>query len=227
MQEEIGKYRFANSIRWLTENVNDVDHMLELGGWYGTIAHSVSRLKQFKSYVVYEAVTEIAKALQERVPAVEVRNECIAHPDQWKPTFWMDSKDTVSTSGLFTPPSKGYTEFAVGPCVTVPELLERHKHLFATTGFKSNIEGMDLDVVDAICDLPVVPKFMLFEIFGRERPHLWQLWPKIASRYNLNPEPFTDLTGPVLHIGVAENRCCWWTVLPNQPTAYNIVEGRK
>ena len=54
MQEEIGKYRFANSIRWLTENINDVDHMLELGGWYGTIAHSVSRLKQFKSYIVYD-----------------------------------------------------------------------------------------------------------------------------------------------------------------------------
>lgn len=107
MQEEIGKYRFANSIRWLTENINDVDHMLELGGWYGTIAHSVSRLKQFKSYIVYEAVTEIAKALQQRVPAVEVRNECIAHREQWHPTFWMDSKDSVSTSGLFTPQTEG------------------------------------------------------------------------------------------------------------------------
>lgn len=225
MQEEVPKYKFANSIRWLTENAHSVDHILELGGWYGTVAHSISKLKQFKSYIVYEAVTEIAQALQQRVPAITVRNETIARTSEWRPTFWMDNRDSVGTSGLYTAPTVGFTEHAVGPCVEVQTLLDRHQHLFATTGFKSNIEGMDLDVVEAICDSEVVPRHMLFEIFGRERPRLWQLWPRIARRYNLSPERFTELTGPVLHIGVANRRCCWWTVdrSTNRPTTYNQV----
>lgn len=223
MQEEITRYKFANSKRFLTEAIAATSprHMIELGGWYGTIASYVSHLQTWGSYTVYEAVTEIAGWLKNVVaPGVIVRNNTIAYQHEWRPVFNADTNDTVSTSGLYTPASAVTRELAVGTCITPDQLVASHSNCWAEAGFKSNIEGMDLDVVTALLEANQVPKFMLFEIFGRERARLWQLWPRIAAAYGIDPQPFTDLTGPVLHVGVYHKRLCWWTVLPDASTPY-------
>ena len=224
MQEEITRYKFANSKRFLTEAIEATSprHMIELGGWYGTIASYVSRIQTWGSYTVYEAVTEIAVWLKNVVaPGVIVRNNTISYQHEWRPVFHADRADTVSTSGLYTEASNKTTELAVGTCLTPQQLVESHRECWTDAGFKSNIEGMDLDVVTALLDAQRMPKFMLFEIFGRERARLWSIWPRIAQHYGLSPVAFTDLTGPVLHIGVYAGRLCWWTVLPDSSTPYN------
>lgn len=224
MQEEITRYKFANSKRFLTEAIAATSplHMIELGGWYGTIASYVSRLQPWSSYTVYEAVTEIAGWLKNVVAAgTVVRNNTIAYQHEWRPAFNADQSDTVSTSGLYTPATDSTVELAVGMCITPEQLVSSHLECWPQAGFKSNIEGMDLDVVTALLDANAVPKFMLFEIFGRERTRLWTIWPRIAAAYDLDPAPFTAATGPVLHIGVYHRRLCWWTVLPDSSTPYN------
>lgn len=224
MQEEIVKYKFANSKRFLTEAIDYTlpKHMIELGGWYGSISKFVSHKWAWDSYTVYEAVTEIATYLTKVVAtSVIVQNKTIAHQHEWKPTFNAIKNDTVSTSGLYTPVSSKTTEFAVGECITPSQLVQNHANFWKQSGFKSNIEGMDLAVVTALLDAGVLPKFMLFEIFGRERQNLWSIWPRLAAYYGLDPKPFTDLIGPVLHVGIYNKRVCWWTVLPDSSTPYN------
>lgn len=217
MIEEAAKYRFNNITEFMlgAQRRTGAKHLFELGAWYGVVT---KRLQDAGADVIaYEAVVDFAQAVRTAAPKVRVFNETICEQSSYKPFFNMVPNDTLNTSGLLTPSSDRTVELAVGPCLTPRAFVERHADVIPESGFQVNIEGFDIELVNAILEAGLKPKFLMLEIRSSLQA-AWSATQRLALNrlYGLQLERLT-FAPTSMHIGFEPGRTTWWYVNTFQP----------
>jgi hypothetical protein len=200
------------------ENANAI---VDFGCWVGVLANEVLKRWPDTSYHLVDAVPlYISKAkamlMRDDIPTTEVT----LIPDNYKgdppTTMLVHPYDTLNSSSIYSKHFLGEQVKAanvtvpVAPVKKVSEFVRSNKDLFETNNYiKIDLDGVDMDLVNAIIDAGYQPSVIHFEVWNAFKP----AYDKLKERLSKLGYVFPDMNLKIYqHFSISVSKHHWWAV---------------